>query len=260
MAFVEAKKGRTTTKRLFTRASKSRQIAIDAGAVSEDEYAAEIIEKRLSVLHQRYQIAQEKHEIYMSEIEEEPDIDKDLEDAWISKVDEEYLQVEKTALKLVNKLKKKNVTQVKMESTSVSPVDVDEVSIKTTIRKLEEANFLQEIKNIGSVLLDVKITEDVKLKLAKEGQENLKSQLERCKIAQAERVSKLPVAKVEEEIGRIRTPYEKQSEVSKEVEMLSQKQYKEKEKKQAASLKLERMPLPKFNGEIRGSKLISPNR
>ena len=112
----------------------------------------------------------------MSEIEEVPDIGKDLEDAWISKVDEEYLQVEKTALKLVNKLKKKNVTQVKMESTSVLPVDVDEVSIKTTIRKLEEANFLQEIKNIGSVLLDVKITEDVKLKLAKEGQENLKSQ------------------------------------------------------------------------------------
>ena len=56
------------------------------------------------------------------------------------------------------------------ESTSVLPVDVDEVSIKTTIRKLEEENFLQEIKNIGSVLLDVKITEDVEL--AKEGQEN----------------------------------------------------------------------------------------
>ena len=76
----------------------------------------------------------------------------------------------------MNKLKKNNVTQVKMESTSVLPVDVDEVSIRTTIRKLEEANFLQEIKNIGSVLFDVKITEDVKLELAKEGQENLRSQ------------------------------------------------------------------------------------
>ena len=70
-------------------------LSIDAGAVSEDEDDAEIIEKRLSELHQRYQIAQEKHEVYMSEIEEEPDIAKDLEDAWISKVDEEYLQVEK---------------------------------------------------------------------------------------------------------------------------------------------------------------------
>ena len=50
MAFVEAKKGRTTSKRLFTRASKSLQIAIDAGAVSEDEnYREKIIRASLEI-------------------------------------------------------------------------------------------------------------------------------------------------------------------------------------------------------------------
>ena len=94
----------------------------------------------------------------------------------------------------------------------------------------------------------------MKLKLVREGQGNLKSQLDRCKVAQAELVSKLPADKIEGERKWIQSLYEKQLEISKEIEMLSQKHNKDKEiKKQSASLKLERMPLPKFRGEIQKS-------
>ena len=88
--------------------------------------------------------------------------------------------------------------------------------------------------------------------MAREGQGNLKAQLERCKTAQSELVSKLPLDQIEEEIKWLQSLYERQLEISKQIEMLSHKQYKDKEKqRQAASLKLERMPLPIFSGKIR---------
>ena len=76
MDSAEMKKSRTTSKRLFTRANKSLKTAIDNDIQDADEHDSEIIEKRLAELHQRYQDAQEKHEMYMSEIEGNVGIDE----------------------------------------------------------------------------------------------------------------------------------------------------------------------------------------
>ena len=158
-------------------------------------------------------------------------------------LEEEYLTAERKALQLINVLKRKT-TLIRRESASVMTVNVDEVNAKEALRKLEKMNFLQETKGIMSM------GDEVKLKLVREG--NLKAQLERCKTAQAELVSKLPFDQIEEEMKWIQSLYERQLEISKLIEMLSQKQYKDKEKqRQATSLKLERMTLPIISGKIR---------
>ena len=83
----QLKKNITTAKRLFTRASTAVQNSVKLND------PCELVSKKFVDLEKRYNDVQEKHELYLVELEEDSEFDATEENAWM---DETQAALEET--------------------------------------------------------------------------------------------------------------------------------------------------------------------
>ena len=143
-------------------------------------------------MSQRYTDVQMKHEEYVLSIEEETDFNQIECDAWMDAVDETFDQTEKMAcdyLTLKGNLKVEKDTQ--QSDPVILPPDVkgEEEQKFYNLREFEKAELLNEIKKVKKLLENKEIDAETFQSILKDCQKDLKSQLERCRNAQAQFLS-----------------------------------------------------------------------
>ena len=249
----QLRKQRTVAKSLFTRASKSLQNSIKLNDTWE------LVEKKLSDLESRYIDVQEKHELYLIEMEEKSELDGSAEDSWIDDIQTSFEEVERLTHHYIKHCKQVTDSQIdheETESMSLKSKIFTENERFDNLRQFEKSELQNEVKKIENLLANTDIDQSTKNKLLKEYQSELKNQLERCKNAQAQYLSTISRDQVSNEIPwtddvhsiysnattKLLVAIKQDDDNSNDLKPTQQKLY---------GLKLQPMPLPKFSGNIR---------
>ena len=103
------KKNRTVAKGLFTRAINSLQNSIKLN----DEW--ELTAKKFSDLESRYNDVQEKHELYLIELECNSELDVASEDSWMSEIQASFEEIERLTHQYIKHCKQVTEPQVEHE-------------------------------------------------------------------------------------------------------------------------------------------------
>ena len=131
----QLKKNRTTAKRLFTRANN----AVHNSVKLNDSW--ELVSKKFVDLEKRYNDVQEKHEIYLVELEEDSEFDATELNAWMDEIQAEFDETERQSHKYIKH--SKQIT----ESQSDKTVEKDTQSMKSKIfTENENTTILDNLK------------------------------------------------------------------------------------------------------------------
>ena len=95
----QLKKNRTTAKRLFTRASTAVQNSVKLND------PCELVSKKFVDLEKRYNDVQEKHELYLVELEEDSEFDATEENAWMDETQAEFKETERQSHNYIKQCK-----------------------------------------------------------------------------------------------------------------------------------------------------------
>ena len=257
MSQEDKRKARSIAKGLFTRAKNTLTHCIDSGDDSD------IIVRKLDDLDRRYTSLVEKHQLYISEIENEADYNETKEEEWMEGIEKEYLSTERLTYSYIKEVKAahestENLESIKKPATSIVP-DTDESKHNSTeheqtqtMRDFEKSEFMSLTNRIRKLTLNNDLDMVAYKSLLNSAQEDLKRQFDRCKDMHVKFLSCLPRHEVNDHLSWT----EELNEVYYEVSTLMAKQInddkgEEKAVPQACRLKLQPMPLPKFSGEIR---------
>ena len=250
----QSKKNRTVAKSLFTRAYKSVQNSIKLN----DEW--DLTAKKFSDLESRYSDVQEKHELYLIEMEGNSEFDAAVEDSWIDDIQASFEEVERLAHHYIKHCKQVNDSQADCEvkeGTSMKSVVFTENERFDNLRQFEKSELQNEVKKIENLLANTEIDDLTKSKLLKEYQSELKNQLERCKNAQAQYLSTIGRDQVSKEISWTDDVHSIYANITTKLLIAIQQddgnsacELKPAQQK-LYGLKLQPMPLPKFTGDIR---------
>ena len=255
MATIEAsKKCRGTARGLFTRSRKKLISVID------NDSDIEVVENRMADLKRTYLNVQERHIEYVSSVEREED-DPTLQDdeALMGLVDDEFDDAE--AKKIHYTRKRANEMKIKEENPGVEHSD----NIKKqclSMRKIEEASF-----NSIHASLIIKIQSQMKaevpnVEVIKEELSDLKRQLDVCKQMHHKYVTTLTEVP-DEEIKWASNLQQKVLDLNTKFSTLST----EKESKKRSGVRMERIKMATFSGNIRDyprfkadfKRQVSPN-
>ena len=142
----QAKKNRTVAKSLFTRAYKSVQNSIQLN----DEW--DLTAKKFSDLESRYIDVQEKHELYLIEMEGNSEFDATVEDSWIDEIQASFEEVERLTHHYIKHCKQVTDSQPDCEmkdSASMKSVVFTENERFDNLRQFEKSELQNEVKKIG---------------------------------------------------------------------------------------------------------------
>ena len=142
----QLKKNRTTAKRLFTRSSTAVQNSVKL------KDSVELVAKKFADLEKRYNDVQEKHELYLVELEEDSDFDATEQNTWMDETQAVFEETERQSHAYI-----KNCKEIK-EFQSNESVEKDTKSIKSKIftenesydnlRQFEKTELQNEVKKI----------------------------------------------------------------------------------------------------------------
>lgn len=263
----EEKKNRIIAKRLFTRANNALVKAITA----QDD--AELVMKKSNDLEKRYSEVQEAHEQYVCAVEDTEDYNESECEKWIDEIENTFTETERkyhTYMKGANDektVKDEKLTgppddQVKGISkddsffSELSKSKVSERDQCYTLREFERKEMIHEAEKIKKLSLSQEVDKKVIAKLLQESQHDMKKQMERCKNAQAHYLSTLDREDVGGELQWTDSIHDIYTETAQIIAMYTsdlpaEDSRSDEGKRNSIGLKLQRMPLPKFDGEIR---------
>ena len=245
MAEVE-KKLRITAKRKFTRAYNRLIETI------ENKGELEIIDEKYSAIKLLWDDVQSKHEEYLFAAFPEQDEPYDVaDDQWIKEVEEKFEIVQKRKYDYDRSCK----TEVEeMKKSETERVTVDQLQKDTRIAEskidVERNMFLQEMVGISQMINDdengyLKIQISASLK-------DLKYRLEKCNEAHLYQLSAANGRLTENDQKWIKDLYAKFENINRICLKYFEKISKLKEERDRSSgIRLERMKLPSFSGDIR---------
>ena len=240
---ADEKKERSIAKGLFTRSRNKLLRAIN----NKDD--AEIVESRLGEFKKRYGDVLEKHEQYVHGIEivDEPE-------SWVDEIEDEYDEAEREGCRYI-KEQQKVEKEVKVDSNAFEGEGI-EIQRAKQMRELERSNFMQKVTMINDILKSGKNPEVI-MSTVLEAKLDMKAQLERCKIAQSNFVAVISEQDVRQELKWMNDLQERHKEINLSIaEFISKNSNKgdkrpEENAEESTMMKLEKMPLPCFEGEIR---------
>ena len=254
MASAELLKSRTTSKKLFTRNINAVQNAIKMN----DDY--ELVEKKLNELCKKFSVLQENHELYVCEVENEEHFDESKEENWMSEVESTFYATERIAHAYIKTIKDNVFTTGSLLNDSASSENQStcERNKLSAMREFEKNELIREIESMKKIFINSDIDDSMRKGLLKQNHNNMKKQVERCKNAQAEYIACLPTSEVKEELKWTNEIHDLFTEVS--IKLASHNIDDSNENKvcenknanqRSYGLKLQPMPLPKFNGDIK---------
>ena len=221
------KQERTTAKRMLTMAQKRVTKAV------EENLSVDIVQSRFNDVNQRWLTLLDKHEKYLHLEHPNGNIPSE-EEEWLDKVTEEYDAMELE----VDKVMKTKIVNVE-----------DKLKDLTALKNTERIYRFEEstLKILMSEMYVTLENEESTVQTIKEAQADLRNQHNRYKDSQRELV-KFVDTPMEETIQQIQTDITKLSiAVGKSIEMRTEQN----KTKVSDQLKLERMKMPTFNGNIR---------
>ena len=250
MSKAECKKGQESALRLFTRCKNNL-----LKSIKTDE-SFDVVQRKFKELSQRYTDVQLKHEEYVISIEEETDFNQTECDAWMDAVDETFDQTEKMAcdyLTLKGNLKVEKDTQQSDPVILPPNVKGEDEQKFYNLREFEKAELLNEIKKVKKLLENKEIDAETFQSILKDCQKDLKSQLERCRNAQAQFLSIIQSERVKTELLWTDEIHEVYTDITTKI--LSKTRTNKEDvpslQRKTYGLKLQPMPLPKFDRNIR---------
>ena len=222
---------RTVAKRKFTRILNSIKSRID------DQSDVSIVQEYFQELKQQWSVVQDKHDHYVTSLFADDPTKMEEEDAWIVDVDCAFSKIESEVCSYIKGCD--NVKKSELQHGARIQRQMEEIALKAT---MQEATSLI-VNDNGTVLAG-----DVK--------ENLKLQFEKCRDANKIVLSGL---KEDEEVKQemawltqLQSIYSKiQSDISKYIDTKTSEAAVSDVTHAVKSIKLERMQLPRFSGNIR---------
>ena len=234
MATAQAsKKCRATAKGLFTKARNNLIKVIDNGSYTE------IVESTMADRKQTYLSVQEKHAEYISIL----DIDENDQASWISSIDDEF---DKSEEKKVFYVRKKIADKRNEDIKPKVGQSEDMQKQGLVMRKVEEAAFNSIHESLGNKILIQMDADGPMLDIVKEELSDLKKQLDACKLVHRKYIATLYEIP-EQEIKWVSNLQEQVLEMNTKVSLLTANR----ESKKRSSIRLERIKMPKFDGNIR---------
>ena len=266
MSGAEERKKRISAKRLFTRAKN----AVENALLAQDD--VDLVKKKSIDLEKRYSDVQEAHEEYVCVVEDSEGFDENECEAWINEIEQTFILTERKyhaylkGIKEQKSVKDEKIAEIQDDQVKVASHDdsflselskskVSERNQCYTLREFERAEMMNEADKIKKLSLKQDVDKVVMAKLLRESQGDLKKQMERCKNAQAHYLSTLDRSDVTSELKWTDTIHDMYTEtlqiIASYTSDLPSETRQDDNKKSNFGLKLQRMPLPKFNGDIR---------
>ena len=182
---VELKKSQTAAKRLFTRANNILHKSMKV----DDHW--ELVSKKFDDLQKRYNDLQEKHELYLIELEEGPDFDATEQNEWMETIQDEFDESERHCHDYIKNCKQNLNTTSETEEfherdTKATVKICSENESFKKLRQFEKSELQNEVQKIENLLANNDIDKPSKTQLLKEYQSELKKQVERCKNVQSQ--------------------------------------------------------------------------
>ena len=251
---------------MFTRANN----AVENAVLAQDDI--DLVKKKSIDLEKRYYEVQVAHEEYVCEIEDTEGYDESECEAWMNEIEQTFTNTERKYHAYFKGIKEeKAVTDEKIAEIQDVPVKVisqddsflselskSKVSERDqcyTLREFERAEMINEAEKIKKLSLKQDVDKFVMAKLLRESQSDLKKQMERCKNAQVHYLSTLDRSDVTGELKWTDTIHDLYTDtlqiIASYTSDLQSETRLDESKKNSFGLKLQRMPLPTFNGEIR---------
>lgn len=252
---VEAKLARTSAKRVFNRDVKR---IIDSIEVKD---TPTLIESRFNDLKRHWDDVQERHERYIEALENtKTTYDVDAEDQWINEMDEIYNDVLRKRIAYQKNVddKQKEIERqqeiVSKEKEILIRKQENEKAIfrAQQARKVEEIAFRQEVENLET-MLDVEVAKpNPAVSMLETARAELKKQLEECKRVHGEYIVLLEAEKASDETAWFANLQRIYLQMSRRIcQIVPKKDDEQNKPMKANALKLERMKLPLFSGNIR---------
>ena len=238
-----AKKTSTTSKAMFTKARNNMLSLIDSGS------DVEIIESRFNEVKRTYLNVQEKHEEYLGlrGIEEANTSDQQ---GWVEVIDKEYDEAEELKVTYIrNKGNVEYEDRKKLHAEELKNTQRQALSI----RRIEEAAFLSQMENLQDLVKLQLEEDDPVMNVVKDGLSDDKRQIDICKKSQHNHIttfSEIP----QFEIEWITSLQDKLFKVTLKVGELTKK--KEEKDSQRSGLRLQKIKMPSFDGDIRDVKIL----
>ena len=245
MSKTECKKSQESALRLFTRCRNNLIKSIKL------EECFDLVQRKFDDLTQKYTNVQLKHEEYILSIEEETDFNQYECDMWMDAVDETFSETERIAHDYLTR--KGSVKKEKDQQISEVNCQGEESKKYSNLREFEKTELFNEIRKVNKLLENNEFDADIFQGLLKDSQKDLKTQMERCKNAQAQFLSVIDSEQVKSELLWTNDIHDAYTDIT--AKLLS-KTRKSKEdvsnlQRKTYGLKLQPMPLPKFDGDIR---------
>lgn len=244
MADAERKQ-RTTAKRKFTRCYNRLNTCI----LNNEE--TDIIISKFNDLKKFWDNVQSTHDSYLFATNADIDENTTDDDAWITDIEEKFELIQKLQCDYVRETKEKDIHDTKIKTEEKLYQESNEI-ISHCIKNRDASKILlqQEIKGIEEL---IKIDKSKLLKTQIiAGTKDVKLQLEKCKELHTSLLSHLDVHQHEDENKWLEGIYilykELNNKVYKYIEAVTEM---EKEAKRDIGLKMERLKMPSFDGDIR---------
>ena len=191
-------KDKTIAKRLFSRANNSLIKSIKVN----DHW--ELVSHKFDDLKKRYDDLQEKHELHLLELEENPDFDATEQNEWMNEIQDEFDESERLChdykMHCKQSIKKDPIGETHEKDAKTKTRGFNENESLKNLRQFEKSELLNEVHKIEKLMENTDIDELSKSQLLKEYQVELKKQVERCKNAQAQYLSTVESDELSKEI------------------------------------------------------------
>ena len=241
MATAAAKVERGTAKRLFTMTMNQLNKSMD------DSLSPDIVQKRYSILQAKMDNVLEKHATYLALSHPDDSDPTEEDDSWLQAVTDEFTESEVDCDKYMKS--SHNVTQVETHDVN----NTQELTRVSRLYKLEIAALESIFKNMKITLNDPTTSTHT----IKDAQDEMKTQMERYKSIQREVIILLSndgdVQTHTVEMQKLMDDYMQFNASSGNLIQTQTKteQSNSKSKNMTMDLKMERMKMPKFEGDIR---------
>ena len=252
---AEAKLARTSAKRVFNRNVKKIVDSIN----SKD--TAALIESRFKDLKQLWDDVQRKHEGYIESLgKSKTTYDVEQEDGWIDEMDKVYDDVLRQKL-AYSKTVEEDQREIEQQQEQISKEKEDQIRKKESdkaifraeqARKVEEIAFRQEVENLENALAAEIDKSDPAASMLETARTELKRQLEECKRVNGEYVLLLDAETAGDAIAWFTSLQKIYSQISQKIgDVIQRKSDTKGNAMRGSTMKLERMKLPQFSGNIR---------
>ena len=256
-----AKLDRSKSKGIYTRSIKRLARCL------ESETDIQLIDSRFQEVQENWRRVQDAHEAYVSLLEsDDPDLVEN-EEKWIEEEEMKFDDIERKKFGYV--LERQEQTNAKLEEQRREELEREErkkrenmtrvIQHNRHLRELERVAFDEEAKNVEIIIHEESKKEKPNQKVYEEALKDLKEQFDRCKRSNIELMSSLAQEDVGEEItwmSEVQTNFNVlKRKLNDMLGQLSLATHEDKilrtTSKFESGLKLERMKLPFFTGQIR---------